>query len=64
MQGDSRGEASACPTAAMAALGLFILCLCHSAAPNQGPSSLLMLDRQENKGSHEEKNKTKHCFWL
>lgn len=37
------------PEPAVAALGLYILCLCHSAAPNQGPSSLLMLDRQENK---------------
>lgn len=64
VQGDSRGEAPACPKPAIAALGLYILCLCHSAAPNQGPSSLLMLDRQENKGNHKKKKSIKMLFWL
>lgn len=54
----------------VAASGLFTLCLCYSAAPNQSPTSLLILDRQENKGSYKnKKNKNKNfcfhvCFWL
>lgn len=44
------------PNQATAALGLCTLCLCHSAAPNQGPSYLLMLDRQETYRSHKNEN--------
>lgn len=47
MQGDSCGEA--CPKADTAALGRNILRICRSADPNQGSSSLLMLDRQDKK---------------